>query len=80
MDEAGKLGRGHYLDENDYRSPIEIMKEHLEKVMEIINELGLEPMMWDDMFFTAINMTGESTVDMKEIPESVKRAVPKGLV
>jgi hypothetical protein len=55
------------------------MKEHLEKVMEIINELGLEPMMWDDMFFTAINMTGESTVDMKEIPESVKRAVPKGM-
>jgi len=77
MDEAGFLGRGHYLEQNGYRPPIELMREHLQSVMEIIRELGLEPMMWDDMFFTAISMTGESTVDMEVIPEKVKRAVPQ---
>ena len=79
MDEAGQLGRGHYLEENGYKPPIEIMREHLINVMEIINDLGLEPMMWDDMFFTAMSMIGESTVDMKVVPEHVKRAVPKGM-
>ena len=79
MDEAGRLGLGHYIEENGYRPPIEIMKDHLIKIMEIINELGLEPMMWDDMFFTSLNMIGESTVGMKVIPEEVKRAVPAGM-
>ncbi len=79
MDEAGQLGRGHYLEENGYKPPIEIMREHLIKVMEIINDLGLKPMMWDDMFFTAINMIGESRLNMTEIPEEVKRAVPEGM-
>ncbi len=53
MDEAWNLGRGRYIDEFGYESPLEIMKKHLVRVMEIVNELGLEPMMWDDMFFRA---------------------------
>lgn len=79
MDEAGQLGRGHYLEVNGYRPPIEIMREHLLKVMEILNDLGLQPMMWDDMFFTAIDMTGESTDGMTQVPEKVRRAVPQGM-
>ena len=45
MDEAWQLGRGHYIDEFGYRDPSLIMKEHLERVNAILNELGLEPMM-----------------------------------
>ena len=80
MDEAGHLGLGHYLEENGYKPKIEIMREHLIKVMEIIKELGLEPMMWDDMFFRALSPTGAYRIEgMTEIPEAAKRAVPEGM-
>ncbi len=55
MDEAWNLGRGQYIDVYGYRPAAEIMKEHLARVMELVRELGLEPMMWDDMFFRALN-------------------------
>ena len=77
MDEAWKLGRGKYLDLNGHRPVHEIMTEHLANVMEIINELGLEPMMWDDMFFTA--GTGDYYDPNYVLPEEMIRAVPKGM-
>lgn len=80
MDEAANLGLGHYLEENGYRKKIDIMKEHLEKVMEIINELGLEPMMWDDMFFRALSPTGLYRLDgITEMPKEARDAVPEGM-
>ena len=80
MDEAGHLGLGHYLEENGYRPKIEIMKEHLAKVMEIVRELGLEPMMWGDMFFRALSPTGAYRVEgMTKLPEGAKGAVPEGM-
>ena len=77
MDEAYNLGRGHYLEHNGYREPIEIMKEHLERVMKIINDLGLEPMMWGDMYFR--HLGGVANCIGKKIPDSVKDAVPQGM-
>ena len=76
MDEAGSLGRGKYMDKFGYKSPTEIMHEHLARVMEIINELGLEPMMWDDMFFRSYGTHAYHQPDTP-IPEEVKAAVPK---
>lgn len=51
MDEAWKLGLGEYIKKNGYRKGSVIFREHLERVMEITKELGLEPMIWCDMFF-----------------------------
>lgn len=76
MDEAHNIGRGKYMDMFGYRSAVELMREHLEKVMEIINELGLEPMMWDDMFFRSYG-THAYHQPNTPIPEEVKAAVPK---
>ena len=78
MDEAWKLGRGKYLDLNGHRPTHEIMTEHLARVMEIINELGLEPMMWDDMFFRAV--CNGSYYDMEgDVPDEVADIVPDGM-
>ena len=80
MDEAAHLGLGHYMDDNGYRPKIDIMKDHLERVMEIINELGLEPMMWDDMFFRSISPTGSYRIyGMEKMPDAAINAVPKGM-
>ena len=51
MDEAWKLGLGEYIKKNGYRKGSAIFREHLEKVIGITKELGLEPMIWVDMFF-----------------------------
>ena len=76
MDEAGSLGRGKYMDMFGYKPTTQIMHDHLEKVMEIINELGLEPMMWDDMFFRSYGNHKYHQPDIP-VPEEVKAAVPK---
>ncbi|MBQ7058803.1 MAG: beta-N-acetylhexosaminidase [Firmicutes bacterium] len=78
MDEAWKLGLGKYLRLHGYTEKTVIMQEHLRKVMEIVRELGLQPMMWADMFFRAITPHGEYYVpgDFK-VPESTRDAVPE---
>ena len=78
MDEAWQLGRGHYIDEFGYRDPNLIMKEHLERVDAILKELGLEPMMWDDMFFRANGMKGYYQLGGK-LPPEASEAVPTGM-
>lgn len=50
MDEAWTLGLGQYLIKNGYTPKSEIMLQHVEKVMEICREEGLEPMIWSDMY------------------------------
>lgn len=78
MDEAWVLGRGAYINHFGYREPLEIMREHLARVMEIVNELGLEPMMWDDMFFRATG-DGEYFRSGAPLPQEAIDAVPQGM-
>ena len=77
MDEAFMLGQGKYLNKNGFRSIDELMREHLSRVMEIVRELGLEPMMWSDMFFTAPG-TAQMYGDANLRQESIE-AVPKDI-
>jgi len=51
MDEAWDLGLGQYVKRYGYKSQSELMKEHLYRVMEIVEKYDLSPMMWSDMFF-----------------------------
>lgn len=58
MDEAWKIGRGNYEDRNGPRSKHALMKEHLDRVYQITEKYGLEPMMWSDMFFNTFDLEG----------------------
>lgn len=53
MDEAVALGLGGYLRKNGYRPGSLLIKEHTDRVYAICQKLGLEPMMWSDMYITA---------------------------
>lgn len=77
MDEAWKLGRGKYLTLNGYTSPDKIMREHLSRVLEIVEKLGLEPMMWSDMFFRSTNEGKYYTKN--DLPNEMIEAVPDNL-
>lgn len=80
MDEAYGLGRGKFFEKHGYVKPEEIMKIHLNHVLKITNELGLEPMMWSDMFFSGINYReiGDFDAISKEISKRVEY-FPKGI-
>jgi len=77
MDEAWQLGQGQYLIRNGWKTRDEIMKEHLSKVIEIVREFGLKPMMWGDMFLN--NPKTNSYYDCREITQEAIDNFPKDM-
>lgn len=75
MDEAYKLGRGPFLDKHGLMPVADIMKMHLDRVMEIIRELGLQPMMWSDMLFHEVGGHHSG----KPIPQESADRFPKDM-
>ena len=80
MDEAALVGAGKYLDQNGYRSRIEILQEHLARVLGLCEKYGLKAQMWSDMFFNLAYGSydkaaeGASTQCQPEIPPQVELA------
>jgi len=79
MDEAHMLGLGRYLDLNGYQKRFEIMNNHLQKVVALAEEIGLEPMIWSDMYFRLGSKTGNYYDLGAEIPEDVVSSIPKNV-
>lgn len=55
MDEAHMVGLGKYLDQHGYVNRVELMIQHLKKVISLAEKHGLQPMMWSDMLFRLVN-------------------------
>ncbi len=51
MDEAHGVGLGSHLSRFGYENPHAIIRRHLARIHEITDRLGLEVMMWSDMYF-----------------------------
>ena len=79
MDEAHMLGRGAYTDKYGYEPKPEIMIKHLEKVVEIADECGIQPMIWSDMFFR-MAFNGVYRVREGEIAQDIIDRVPEKLI
>ena len=77
MDEAWDLGRGKYLDRKGCVKPYEIIVKHLDKVLEITRKLGLEPMIWGDMFFRALSETHNYYDPEIVITEDLRKQIPR---
>lgn len=77
MDEAWTLGLGAYLRKNGYRTPSLLIKEHFAKVKEICDELGIEVIMWSDMFFRACSDNNEYYNVNVQFTDEILNSVPK---
>ncbi len=78
MDEAEMVGLGKYLEKNGYKDRFEILKGHLERVIEIAKKYGFTPHMWSDMFFKFLN----GTYDVKpkqEVKKELDGKIPQGV-
>ncbi|MBQ8895096.1 MAG: beta-N-acetylhexosaminidase [Clostridia bacterium] len=78
LDEAHMLGRGQYIEQNGYLPKPEIMRKHMERVVELCRKYGYTPRMWDDMFFRMIN-NGVYRVPGTEVPAEIAESVPEEL-
>ncbi len=65
MDEAFLLGHGKYYRKHGHVPPREIMKRHLERVVEIAKKYGFKCDMWGDLFHHIAydDMLGEASVE-----------------
>ncbi len=76
MDEAEELGRGIFLNKHGYKPRFELMAKHLDRVLQITDGLGLEAVMWSDMFLKLASETGDSYSKKTEIPEYIIEQTP----
>ncbi|MFD2130389.1 beta-N-acetylhexosaminidase [Pseudogracilibacillus auburnensis] len=77
MDEAEELGRGIFLNKNGYKPRFELMAVHLDRVLQITDQLGLEAVMWSDMFLKLASETGDRYSKTTEIPDHIIEQTPK---
>lgn len=74
MDEAHGIGSGRYRVLNGLRSPFDILTSHLSRTGETCRRLGLQPMVWSDMFFR-LGSKDNDYYDRSSVidPETIKR-------
>ena len=80
MDEAFNLGRGKYYDINGPKNRVDIMQEHVAKVLEICKKYGVKTEMWGDMYIRMAYgayergpMTFDKSAEVrKSMPDNVK--------
>ncbi len=77
MDETHDLGRGRFMDLHGYESPFHIYNRHLNRVCGICEKFKLEPIIWSDMYFRYANKKQDYYDIGSEVPEEVKKAIPK---
>lgn len=79
LDEAHGMGRGVYLDRHGFRDRFEIIRSHLDQVLQITAKYGLRPMIWSDMYFRAASPAHDYYDLESAIPAHVRQALPAGL-
>ena len=80
FDEAHLVGRGIYMNKHGYTNHLDLLLEHLKKVLAIAEKYGFTCSMWSDMFFS-LCFGGEYYVqdDKKELPREVLEKLPKNV-
>lgn len=76
MDETHTLGLGTHLRRFGYEQPKDIFLRHLSRVFAITDKLGLEGMIWSDMFFRLYSRDHNYYTPGTEFPPEVSEMIP----
>ena len=79
LDETVGLGLGKTLKRDGYRDPLDIFLEHTNRVAKICEELGLRPMMWNDMVFCYCSKRHETYAPDTVLSEKGLKGMPKNM-
>jgi hypothetical protein len=77
MDEAHGLGTGRYLSRHGYQRAFDIFNSHLDRVRSICCDLGLQPIIWSDMYFRLGSQTNSYYDTASKIPVDAAANIPK---
>ncbi len=78
MDEAELVGFGKYFKKHGYQDRFELIKKHLQRVIEIAKTYDFSPCMWSDTFFSMAS-GAYFLNDYNSIPLEMKNAIPNGV-
>lgn len=76
MDEAHGVGLGQYYQKHGPTDRFELLNRHLNRVVEICQELGLKPIMWSDMFYRLGSKINDYYDTDAVIPASAIEKIP----
>ena len=76
MDESFELGLGKYLEKNGYRRQPEIFASHIQSIKQILDQFGMQPMIWGDMYFSFGKDITCAYCPDAEIPDTAKALFP----
>ncbi len=76
MDEAYGVGLGRYYEKHGPTDRVELLRRHLERVVDICKKYGLKPMMWCDMFFSLGSESGSYYDPDYRMPQRVIDMMP----
>lgn len=79
MDEAHDLGMGQYLKRHGLKSRFELMNRHLQRVSEICNTRGLQPMIWSDMYFRLGSQNDDYYDRQSTMPTGIADQIPRDI-
>ena len=79
LDEARMLGLGASLKRDGYRNQLDIFLEHVNKVAAMCEELGLRPMMWNDLVFCFCSKNHKKYERDTVLSEKVLTGMPKNM-
>lgn len=77
LDESFDLGLGKYLTKNGYKPQADIFAEHIQRVKEILNRYGMEPIIWGDMYFSFGKDIFSAYCPDAVIPERARELFPE---
>ena len=76
MDEAHGVGFGRYWLMHGDTDRFELLRRHLERVVEICEKYGFKPIMWSDMFFRLGSKTNDYYDVESVVPQRVIDSLP----
>ncbi len=79
MDEAWGMGTGRYKQLKGEKAPADILNDHLIRVKAICDKLGLQPMIWGDMFIHLASSSGSIYDYSAKVPQDVIDKIPTGV-
>ena len=78
MDEAYLVGRGKYMDQHGYVNRFELLKHHIELVMNIADKYGFTTEIWSDMYFREAFDGGYHSAT-KKLSDEICEQIPKNV-
>jgi hypothetical protein len=79
MDEAQGLGTGRFKQLKGEKNAFDILNTHLTRVKGICDKLGLQPMIWGDMYIHLASATGNIYDYSSKVPQEVIEKIPAGV-